>query len=213
MGGTWAAQCKQNIVLLASDQIHWSSGCWIWGLRRSLIQQKATSVVKWPVSTPIKLIYTAPLMCTDLEWCQLIENMWGVFRWASYFYTGQWAQILENMTHIQQSFYIQYKSQYSTGMMMHNCDSRWVHKLRKTLRLCLCPPPVWLRKKKEPLAQCQGRPLASYQWDHSFFRPLCLSSETLHGSFLFLTADEDCQDKLWSLGGSRYRGRQQRCTK
>lgn len=148
VGGTWAAQCKQNIVLLASDQIHWSSGCWIWGLRRSLIQQKATSVVKWPVSTPIKLIYTAPLMCTDLEWCQLMENMWGVFRWASYFYTGQWAQILENMTHIQQSFYIQYKSQYSTGMMMHNCDSRWVHKLRKTLRLCLCPPPVWLRKKK-----------------------------------------------------------------
>lgn len=45
-------------------------------------------------------------MSTYSEWSQLRVTMWGVFSLASCFYTGQWAQSSENMTHIQQSMYI-----------------------------------------------------------------------------------------------------------
>ena len=56
---------------------------------------------------------------------------------------------------------------------------------------------------KAALAPSQGRPLASKQGDRGSIPPLCLSSETWHGSFLFLTVGQaartscdiwDCQE-------------------
>lgn len=185
------------------------------------------SVVYWPMWTPAKWIYTAPFMCTHLEWGQLMRSM---FKWASLFSTGQWAQSSENMTmtHIQKSIYILLKA-YSKGMELHNCDSQCVmsshmHTFRfktsgkyfLTFTFLSCYQFVeteWMNDPERPEKSNSGT-VSGQTISPLTLRPqLHLTAVSVPGNLAWQLPVPDsqmgCQHKLWSLIESGGRGQWQ----